>query len=229
MKRSEINALILHALDLCEGSGLFLPPFARWTPEDWTGKGPEYDEIEDNMLGWDITDFGSGDFAKTGLLLFTLRNGNARNPAYKKPYAEKILIAREGQRTPTHCHTHKMEDIINRGGGNLIVKLYNAAPGGGLASGDVEISTDGRRRRVKAGEPVRIRRGESVTLAQGLYHEFWGEEGCGTVILGEVSMTNDDKTDNTFVDGAGRFPEITEDEPVLYPLCNEYAGWRKRR
>ena len=25
-------------------------------------KGKEYDEIRDNMLGWDITDFGSGDF-----------------------------------------------------------------------------------------------------------------------------------------------------------------------
>ena len=27
-------------------------------------------------MGWDITDFGSGDFKKIGLSLITLRNGN---------------------------------------------------------------------------------------------------------------------------------------------------------
>jgi D-lyxose ketol-isomerase len=37
-------------------------------------KGKEYDEIRDNYLGWDITDFGSGDYHKQGLFLFTLRN-----------------------------------------------------------------------------------------------------------------------------------------------------------
>lgn len=44
------------------------------------------------MLGWDLTDFGSGDFARRGLFLFTMRNGAARRDA--KPYAEKIMIDR---------------------------------------------------------------------------------------------------------------------------------------
>lgn len=37
--------------------------------------------------------------------------------------AEKIMIVREGQVTPYHFHWYKMEDIINRGGGNLINKI----------------------------------------------------------------------------------------------------------
>lgn len=41
-------------------------------------KRKEYDEIRDNMLGWDITDFGLGDFEHTGFSLITLRNGNIK-------------------------------------------------------------------------------------------------------------------------------------------------------
>ena len=40
--------------------------FCHWTPEEWKEKGEEYDEIRDNMLGWDITDYGQGDFDKCG-------------------------------------------------------------------------------------------------------------------------------------------------------------------
>ena len=42
------------------------------TPEEWKTKGHEFDEIRDNMLGWDITDYGMGDFDKYGFpcLLF---------------------------------------------------------------------------------------------------------------------------------------------------------------
>ena|SRR5690554_1431468 len=46
------------------------------------------------MLGWDITDFGSGEFYKRGLFLFTLRNGKYK--VDKKPYAEKIMIVAPG-------------------------------------------------------------------------------------------------------------------------------------
>ena len=35
-------------------------------------------------LGWDITDFGSGDFAKLGLLLFTVRNGSLRSGRFRQ-------------------------------------------------------------------------------------------------------------------------------------------------
>ena len=183
-------------------------------------KGHDHDEIRDNMLGWDITDFGSGDFEKTGLLMFTIRNGNLGNEKYKKTYAEKLLTVEEGQVTPCHFHWNKMEDIINRGGGDLMVKVYNSTEDGHLADTDVDIFMDGRHFTVKAGDTVRIKPGESISIQTGMYHSFWAE--AGKTLLGEVSMVNDDKSDNRFYEPTGRFPEIEEDTSPLYLLCNEY-------
>lgn len=115
MKRSEINELIDNAIVFFKNQNFVLPPFAYWSPEEWKNKNSEYDEIRDNQLGWDITDFGSGDYNKRGLFLFTIRNGNQNNKKYIKPYAEKIMIVGENQETPYHFHWNKMEDIINRG------------------------------------------------------------------------------------------------------------------
>ena len=117
MKRSEINKAIREMEALVKKHGFALPPFCNWTKEDWANKGHEYDEIRDNMLGWDITDYGLGDFEKVGFALITLRNGNQNNPKYKKVYAEKLLMLKEGQHSPMHFHWNKSEDIINRGGG----------------------------------------------------------------------------------------------------------------
>src|SRR5690554_5550266 len=111
---------------------LKLPPWAYWTPEEWKGKGDTCTEIIDNMMGWDLTDFGSGDFQKRGLILFTLRNGNLLKD--KKPYAEKAMIVEEKQETPMHFHRNKMEDIINRGGGNLVVELYKSDAKNGFSN-----------------------------------------------------------------------------------------------
>ena len=122
MKRSELNAIMKDAVKFIDEMKFKLPPFAFFSPEEWAQKGHDYDEIRDNMLGWDITDFGSGDFEKIGLLMFTVRNGNFNDSKYIKPYAEKLLIVEEGQVTPYHFHWSKMEDIINRGGGDLVVK-----------------------------------------------------------------------------------------------------------
>lgn len=223
MKRSEINAAIKGALEILEEYKIVLPPFARWTPDEWKNKGDEVQEIKDNMLGWDITDFGSGDFDKIGLLLICLRNGNQLNrEKYPKPYAEKLMIVKEKQITPMHYHWSKMEDIINAGGGNLIIKLYNSTKDNKLADTDVSVVIDGVKHSFAAGTEIRLTPGESVTLTPGLFHRFWGEEGAGTVLVREVSMCNDDSNDNCFYDPAGRFPEIEEDEAPLRLLCNEY-------
>lgn len=223
MKRSEINAAMRGALALFKEYKIALPPFARWTPEEWKTKGAETAEVKDNMLGWDITDFGSGDFSKTGLLLITLRNGSQKNKEkYPKPYAEKLMVVQENQITPMHFHWYKMEDIINRGGGNLMIKLYNSTPDEQLADTDVVVSMDGVEHTLPAGSVVRLEPGQSITLTKGLYHRFWGEEGKGTVLVAEVSMCNDDTNDNRFYDEAGRFPAIDEDEAPLHLLCNEY-------
>ena len=218
MKRSEINKIMKDAVQFAQKMNFLLPDFAYWSPKDWESKGEEYNEIRDNLLGWDITDFGSGDFEKIGLLLFTIRNGNLSDPKYKKPYAEKMLIADENQVTPYHYHYKKMEDIINRGGGNLMVKVYNSAADGGFADTPVEIKQDGRIYSVPAGTVLRMMPGQSITFEPGAYHSFWGEEGHGKILIGEISTVNDDRVDNHFYEPVGRFPTIEEDEAPLYKL-----------
>jgi len=112
LKRSQVNAAITEATACFARFGAALPAFAFWTPADWERQGPETAEIRDCMLGWDVTDFGSGRFAEIGRTLFTLRNGTTRAPGYGKPYAEKLLFDPEGQRAPAHYHRSKMEDIL---------------------------------------------------------------------------------------------------------------------
>lgn len=224
MKRSEINALIKGAKELLDRHGMRLPPFGYWSPSDWTSRGPECDEIRQCHLGWDVTDFGLGDFARVGLVIFTVRNGHKKLKAYAgKSYCEKILVVGENQRTPMHYHASKQEDIICRCGGDLVCQVYNRGRDGKLDGGDVEVSLDGVRRTVKAGTQLVLKPGESVTLTPFMYHEFWAREGTGTSILGEVSTVNDDATDNFFLKALGRFPKIEEDAAPLHLLCTEYA------
>ena len=206
----------------------YLPPFCQFTPEEWKTKGHEYDEIRDNMLGWDITDFGQGNFQKTGFSLVTIRNGNQKmQDVYKKPYAEKLLYLDEGQYAMNHFHWYKMEDIINRGGGNILIRVYNSLPDESVdKTGDVTVHTDGLTRVVPAGTQIRLTPGESLTITQGMYHDFEVEPGTGAVLIGEVSQCNDDTTDNRFNPPAGRFPQIEEDEPPYRLLCNEYPPAR---
>jgi len=227
MKRSEINQIMKDAVKFIESLQVVMPPFAFWSRQDWMERGEEYNEIRDNMLGWDITDFGSGDFGKIGLLMFTLRNGNLHNKKYEKPYAEKLLIVEEEQVTPYHFHWKKMEDIINRGGGNLMVQVYNSLSEGEKAMTPVCVNCDGRAFCVEAGHIIRIHPGESITLPTGQYHSFWAEKGMGRVLLGEVSSVNDDTIDNRFHESVGRFPEIEEDEAPLYLLGNEYPAAKR--
>lgn len=224
MKRSEINRALRDMEKMIDRCSFKLPPFCYFTPEEWNEKGHEYDEVRDNMLGWDITDFGMGDFDKVGFSLITLRNGNVSMDKYTKPYAEKLLYMKEGQSAAMHFHWNKMEDIINRGGGNVLIGVYNADKEEGLADTDVLIHSDGREYTVPAGTQIRLRPGESITIQPFLYHDFRLEPGTGPVLLGEVSMCNDDNRDNRFYLPAGRFPVIEEDEPPYRLLCNEYPG-----
>ena len=227
MKRSEINDIMKESLAFLKKTKFLLPPFATWKPSEWRTRGPECREIVEQQLGWDITDFGSGDFATMGLFLFTIRNGtlaDLKNPL-GKVYAEKIMIVRENQITPTHFHSQKMEDIINRGGGSLVIRLWNATRDDQLADTPVTVSADGVRITVPAGDTITLRPGDSVCLPQRNYHRFWGLEGKGTVLVGEVSRVNDDRVDNHFFDPVGRFPAIEEDVEPLYLLYNDYAKY----
>ena len=222
MKRSQINRILKNAVAFEAKQGFHLPPWAFWSPAQWAQAGHDCDEIRDNMLGWDITDYGHDAFDQIGLTLFTIRNGNLQNKKYSKPYAEKLLISQEGQLSPNHFHWNKMEDIINRGGGNLMVQVWNATAEDGLADTPVTVHLDGIARMVPAASVLRLTPGMSITLPQRQYHAFWAEPGHGPVLLGEVSMVNDDNADNRFYEPQGRFPAIEEDEAPLYLLCNEY-------
>lgn len=222
MKRSEINAIIKEFEGLLEKHQFALPPYLSFTPDEWKEKGEEYREIWDNALGWDVTDYGLGDFNKVGLTLITLRNGNVGNPDYTKTYAEKIMMLKEGQLSPNHFHWKKMEDIINRGGGNVVFHLWNVGENESLADTDVAVFRDGRKYMVPAGSEIILKPGESLTLYPYTYHDFSVEPGTGYALIGEVSMCNDDNSDNRFYESIGRFPTIEEDEPPYRLLCNEY-------
>ena len=218
MKRSEINAIIRDGDAFFSKMGWRLPAWASWGVEDWKAHLGEAAEIFSTHMGWDITDFGSGDFRRRGLFLFTMRNGLPGRD--DKNYAEKIMIVDVGQETPRHFHWSKMEDIINRGGGTLVVEVWRSEKDGALSGEEVGFRVDGIERRLPAGGALRLRPGESICLDRGIYHRFYGEGG--RVLVGEVSMVNDDAKDNRFFEAVGRFPEIEEDEEPLRLLVSDY-------
>ena len=107
-------------------------------------------------------------------------------------YCEKIMVSDEEQETPMHFHWAKTEDIINRGGGNLVMELYMATEDDKLSEEPVTVSIDGVLTTVKAGEPLILKPGQSICLKSRVYHRFYGEKGKGWVLIGEVSLVNDD-------------------------------------
>lgn len=228
MKRSEINKAIQDAIDLMKEHNLPLPKFAYWSPDDWKKAGPDCREIVDNMLGWDISDFAGNDFDKVGLTIFTFRNGNFKDKErYPKPYCEKLLVVNDGQVLPYHFHWYKMEDIINRGGGDLKLNLYNSDKKEDFADTDVEVTMDGQKVKIKAGGSIIMKPGQSITLKQGQYHTWQGVPGTGKVMLFEVSTCNDDTVDNRFHDATGRIPEIEEDVAPKYLIFDDYKKYVK--
>ncbi|WP_434661104.1 D-lyxose/D-mannose family sugar isomerase [Klebsiella sp. MISC125] len=223
MKRSQINYAIDKAHAIAETFRICLPEFAGFTADFWSQKrAEEWQEVRDLQLGWDITDFGSGCFNETGLTLLTLRNGALSDARYPKPYAEKMLQIQQDQQTPWHFHYHKMEDILNRGGGHLCMQLAWATEEEQLdAQRSVSVAVDGCQRTLKPGDTLVLKPGQGVCLPPMLYHRFWAENA---LVMGwEISMVNDDKRDNRFLEVSGRFPIIQEDEPMKWLLCSEYG------
>lgn len=222
MKRSEIQQAISWARGFLRENRLALPMFADWTPEDWRARRAEAETIIRTMRGWDVTTFGHDDFRQMGAVLFTIRNG-LPDGSCGCPYAEKLILMREGQVLPNHFHRQKTEDIINRAGGVLLIRVYNSLPDGSVdRTGDVRILTDGMECFVPAGTDVEITRGNSMTIYPGLYHLFMPKPGCGDLIVGEVSSVNDDRTDNYFETDVSRFIPVEEDCEISVLLCNEY-------
>jgi D-lyxose ketol-isomerase len=226
MKRSQINEIIHQADVFMKSFGFLLPPFARWSPEKLKQKQPK--GIVDARLGWDITDYGVGKFDEMGLFLFTLRNGSTQDPKNGTGmlYAEKIMISRINQLSPMHRHVTKTEDIINRGGGTLVLELFMSDKEGGIdKNSQVHVPCDGEMRTLSAGELLKLEPGESVTLVPGVWHAFWAENAA--VLIGEVSTVNDDLNDNIFATPIGRFSNIEEDTRPSHLLVSDYDQWLK--
>jgi D-lyxose ketol-isomerase len=223
MNRSEVNEILRQGSAFIRSFGYVMPPFADWDAERMGRAPQEAPEIIARRLGWDVTDFGQGHFADCGLFLFTVRNGDPADLAKGRGmlYAEKIMISRAGQRAPMHRHNIKAEDIINRGGGDLVLELFASAPDGSIDErAAVTVPCDGVSRTLPAGGHLRLDPGESVTLLPGVWHAFWGERA--DVLIGEVSTVNDDLTDNVFRDPVGRFSSIVEDETPWRLLVADY-------
>jgi len=225
MKRSQVNAIMAAADAMIRRHGFVLPPFAYWTPEEMRARAPGT-RIVPARMGWDITDYGRGAFDSLGLFLFTLRYGELADLSRGRGmcYAEKLLISRQDQLSPMHTHRIKAEDIINRGGARLAVRLHGSTAEGSFdESAGVTVLCDGLARRVPAGGVIVLSPGESVTLMPGQWHAFWGEGG--DVLIGEVSTVNDDLADNVFREPLGRFSAIEEDEAPAHLLVSDYDAF----
>ena len=219
MRRSEINAALKAAEATCDRHGWALPDFARWSAEDHAANAARSRWLADRQIGWDVTDFGSGDFARRGLTLFCARNGIYGEPA-ERPYAEKLLFVGEGQETPFHAHRMKLEDIIVRGGGTLCVEFTDEGAVKPLSGEPVAdtVRIDGEELPA-FGRTHRLAAGQAITIPRGLQHRFWGEGRA--VFVAEVSQCNDDRGDNFFLEPLGRFSAVEEDEPPHRLLWNE--------
>ena len=190
MKRSAINRAYRDALACFARYHWALPPRPRW----------------------DITDFGLGDFDRSGLVLVNL--------VTEPEYCEKLMYARQGQLTPCHCHARKKEDLICRAG-SLLLWLWPSRPLPGSPMAPVfSAPMNGEPAEVRTGEPVVVSAGGRITLVPGVWHSF--APTGGECVIGEVSTANDDVGDNFFLDSrVGRFPAIEEDEPAAVRLQGE--------
>lgn len=161
---------------------------------------------------WDVTDFGLGEWRRFGLVLVNL--------AEEPEYCEKLMYAQKGMTTPAHTHRRKKEDIICRWG-RLAIRVWAGAPGAD-AGGTLSLPVDHEPVAVASGGVVELEAGSRVTLAPGVYHEFWPlSDEC---IIGEVSTANDDQNDNVFANpDIGRYPGIEEDEPARVRLVSDPA------
>ena len=219
MQRSAINAVLREAEATFAAHGFVPPAFATWTPAEWAANPARATFCAAHQMGWGLTDFGSGDFARRGIVLLTCRNGIYRQPG-ERVYAEKVIVMREGQEAPYHYHRTKTEDILVRGGGCLALDLVMVEEDGRPIEAPLAVLVDGETRTVAAREPVVLHPGESLTLPPLMAHRFYGWPGTGTVLAGEISEVNDDRTDNYFLEPFDPMP-IEEDEPAYRPLWSE--------
>jgi len=223
MLRSFIDRRVDAMLALCERHSFKLPPFALWSPERFRAEPTSSARIAEGGLGWNIVEFKPGAFAREGLSIFTLRMGDWRElpKGGGRLYSEKALMAEDGQRTPHHYHVVKTEDIVNRGGARFIVELFKVDRAGRRLDQRVLALKDATMIEVAAGGRVTLEPGESLVLEPYVAHSFWAEGGA--TLAGEVSLVNDDASDNYFLPAPAPPAPIEENAPMRHPTVRDYA------
>jgi D-lyxose ketol-isomerase len=223
MLRSFVDRRIETMLEACQRFGLRLPPFAEWGPDAFRADPQSAQRIAQHGLGWNIVEFSPGEFPREGLSVFTLRMGDWRDlpKGAGRLYSEKALLSEDGQRTPYHYHRVKTEDIINRGGGRFVVELVKVDPSGRKLDDRVRALKDATMIEAPPAGRVILEPGESLVLEPFVAHSFWAEGG--TTLAGEVSLVNDDATDNYFLPPLGQFAPIVEDAPMRHPTVRDYV------
>jgi hypothetical protein len=222
MKRSFIDARVDEMQALCDRHGVALPPFSRWGDAEFRSNPDPADFIAARGLGWNVVEFRPGAFATDGLTLFTLRMGDWRDLETKRGrlYAEKAIMSLDGQRAPHHFHMVKTEDIVNRGGARFVVELFQVDALGAPTKDRFRVLKDVRVLDLGPGDQVRLEPGESLTLEPYVAHAFWAEGG--TALAGEVSLANDDRSDNCFVPPLAPPEPIVEDAPARHVTVRDY-------
>ena len=223
MKRSFVDLRIETMFGACARYGQRLPPFALWGEDDFRADPAAARRIAERGLGWNIVEFKPGAFATDGLSVFTLRMGDWRRlvDGRGRLYAEKSLYAEARQRTPHHYHVVKTEDVINRGGGRFVVELFKVDRGGAPLKERFRAVKDVKTLDLGPGDRVALEPGESLTLEPFVAHAFWAEGDA--VLAGEVSLVNDDASDNYFSPPLAASAPIEEDQPKRYVTVRDHS------
>ena len=223
MKRSFVDSRIDAMAALCGRHGVKLPPFALWREDDYRADAGAARRIAQGGLGWNIVEFRPGAFASDGLSVFTLRMGDWRQLANGRGrlYAEKALMAEDGQRAPHHYHIVKTEDVLNRGGARFVVELFKVDRAGVPLKERFRVLKDVKTLDLGPGDRVGLEPGESLVLEPFVAHAFWAEGGA--VLAGEVSLVNDDASDNYFLPSLAPAAPIEEDGPKRYVTVRDHS------
>lgn len=129
-------------------------------------------------------------------------------------------MCEDGQRAPHHYHVVETEDIVNRGGARFVVELFTVDRNGEPMKERFRALKDVSVLDLSPGDRVRLEPGESLTLEPCVAHAFWAEGGAA--IAGEVSLANDDPSDNYFFRPLGPPPPIEEDAPARIVTVRDY-------
>ena len=135
-------------------------------------------------------------------MLLTRKGGAAKiKKAWLTDLNEKIIKELSIKKNEIRLNIFPLGlDITDFGSGTFdkVGLLLFTIRNGTMKELEKEDGMDGVKVGVKAGGTIVLTPGESVCLPSRLYHKFWGQDGKGTVLVGEVSRVNDDRVDNRF-------------------------------